>query len=196
MAAITITTNIDAVLAKILGAADKLKDKDFLLRPVAQETIVNMKDRIHIEGEDSKETQIGTYSSGYMKLRTGNYGNAKRNKKGFVTSPGKVTKKKVQLYGTTKSVFADVSTMNINRKKYGRSSDPKVVVSLTRQLENDWAVLATQKGYGIGFNNPFNTKKARWVEETYDKKIFNLTPTEQEYILDRLNELTINALDS
>ena len=147
---ITITTNITATVDNILNGLFKLTDRDYLLRPVALETILNMKDRIHTKGQDSSEKQIGTYSNGYLALR----------------------------------------------KKSGRGGDTKIIVSFTRQLENDWAVLATEKGYGIGFNNPFNTKKARWVEENKDVKIFNLTPSEQEYILDRLNELTINALDS
>ena len=45
------------------------------------------------------------------------------------------------------------------RENNKRGKDPKVIVSLTRQLENDWAVLATERGYGIGFNNVLNANK-------------------------------------
>ena len=81
------------------------------------------------------------------------------------------------------------------QRKYKRSSDNKVIVSLTRQLENDWSVIATEKGYGIGFKNPFNLKKAKWVE---DKKgiIFSLTSQENEYALDFILEKTNKALSN
>jgi hypothetical protein len=77
---------------------------------------------------------------------------------------------------------------------YNRTGDRKIIVSLTRQLENDWSVIATQKGYGIGFKNPFNLQKLRWVEEGKGKKIGDLTQDEQKYVVDYLNELTADAL--
>lgn len=81
------------------------------------------------------------------------------------------------------------------RKKAGRGQDPKVIVSLTRQLENNWSVLETTNGYGIGFTNPFNADKLRWVEEIKDRVISNLTTIEIDYAFDRINELVANALD-
>lgn len=80
------------------------------------------------------------------------------------------------------------------RPPYNRTADRKIIVSLTRQLENDWSVIATDKGYGIGFKNAFNLQKARWVEENKGRKIFNLSPSEQKYMIDYLNELTADAL--
>lgn len=79
--------------------------------------------------------------------------------------------------------------------KYKRDGDPKVVVSLTRQLENDWSVIATQKGYGIGFLNQFNLQKARWVEEGKGKKIFNLSKPEQTFVVERINGLADEAIN-
>jgi hypothetical protein len=79
---------------------------------------------------------------------------------------------------------------------YNRTADSKIIVSLTRQLENDWSVIATTKGYAIGFLNEFNLQKARWVEENKGKKIFSLTTDEQDYAVDYLNELTSDALNT
>lgn len=150
MAAITINTNINAVLNSLASRMGQLKDRNYLLRPVAIETIANMKQRIHKDGEATDSSQIGTYSSGYLAER---------------------------------------------QRKYKRSSDPKIIVALTSQLENDWSVIATDKGYGIGFNNPFNFQKLKWVELNKRKVIGNLTTKEQEYVTERLNELTKNALN-
>lgn len=80
------------------------------------------------------------------------------------------------------------------REKHGRKEGKKVVISLTRQLENDYAVVATQKGYGIGFNNPLNFDKVGWVEEHFDKKIFSLTRAEEVYAHARFEELAREAL--
>jgi hypothetical protein len=81
------------------------------------------------------------------------------------------------------------------RKKNKRSDDRKVIVSLTRQLENDWSVIATSKGYGIGFKNPFNLQKARWVE-VQKGKIFSLTSDENKYASDLITQLTNSALSN
>jgi hypothetical protein len=150
MAAITITTNISAVFDKIKSNFDMLKDKEYLLRPLAIETIPNMKDRIHKDGAATDGAQIGTYSNGYMRKREEN----------------------------------------------NRGEDRKIIVSLTRQLENDWAVLGTSTGYGIGFNNPLNKQKAKWVEAGKSKIIFNLSAEEKDYIKKRIEELVNGAINT
>jgi hypothetical protein len=127
-----------------------LKDREYLLRPVALELIPEMTQRIHQEGKASDGGQIGTYSNSYLKQR-------ERNKRG---------------------------------------ADTKVIVSLTRQLENDWAVVPTEKGYGIGFNNPLNVQKMRWVEANKKKVIANLSENERRYAIERINELVNAALGS
>ena len=86
--------------------------------------------------------------------------------------------------------------LSLRRRKYNRSADPKIIVSLTRQLENDWNVIATDDGYGIGFLNPLSLQKLRWVEGIKDKTIANLSKSEQQYAVDRINELVADALNS
>lgn len=148
---IQIRTNIKLVSGRIKQSLEQLKNKEYVLRPVATEVITLMTERIHQKGEASDNTQIGTYSNSYLKLR---------------------------------------------QKRYKRDASNKVIVSLTRQLENNWAVIATQNGYGIGFLNPFNEQKARWVEASKSKKIFDLSKAETQFAIDRINEQVANALNS
>lgn len=148
---ITIKSNIKVVAGRIKQQLEKLKNKEYLLRPVAIEVIPLMTERIHQKGQASDSSQIGTYSSGYLKLR---------------------------------------------QSKCKRDASNKVIVSLTRQLENNWSVIATTNGYGIGFLNPFNLQKARWVEEGKSKTIFSLSKSEQQYAVDRINELVADALST
>lgn len=154
---ITVKSNIKVVTGRIKQQLEQLKNKEYLLRPVAIEVIPMMTERIHEKGIASDGGQIGTYSNGYLKLRE------RGNKKQQIPV---------------------------------RGSDIKVIASLTRKLEQDWAVISTTNGYGIGFLNPLSLQKARWVEGIKDKTIFNLSKSEQEYAVDRINELIADALNS
>lgn len=147
----TIKSNIKVVTGRIKQQLEQLKNKEYLLRPVAIEVIPMMTERIHQKGLASDDGQIGTYTNTYLKLR---------------------------------------------QSKYKRDAINKVIVSLTRQLENNWSVIATQGGYGIGFTNPFNLQKARWVEANKGKVIFSLSQAEQSYAVERINELISDALNS
>lgn len=87
------------------------------------------------------------------------------------------------------------SYLKLRQEKYSRPGDKKIIVSLTRQLENDWSVIATDKGYGVGFLNANNIQKARWVEQNKKKDIFSLSESEREHAITRLQELVRNALN-
>lgn len=63
------------------------------------------------------------------------------------------------------------------RIKAGKGSSSKVVLSYTRQMQNDWKMIPIQNGYGLGFSNSFNADKAQWAEERFGA-IYKLTPEE------------------
>lgn len=65
----TVNTNIAAVIGKVINNFELLQDREYLLRPLAIETIPLMKERIHVNGEASDGSQIGTYSNSYMAAR-------------------------------------------------------------------------------------------------------------------------------
>ncbi len=142
-----ITTNISAVFNSLKTKFEILEDKEYLLRPLAVETMPLIKERIHIDGKASDGLQIGTYANNYMAAR----------------------------------------------QKAGRGESRKVIVALTSQLEQDWSVQATPKGYGIGFNNLLNVQKMGWVEQQKGKIIANLSADEKQYISERLQELVNGA---
>ena len=145
----SVNVNIAQTLAEVKSIFDLLRDREYLLRPLAIETIANIKERIHEQGRASDGGKIGQYSSGYMR----------------------------------------------QREKNNRGKSTEVIVSLTRQLENDYQVLGTVRGYAIGFSNPHNFDKSQWVEKNQGKIIFNTTAQEKEYILDRAEELVNDAIN-
>lgn len=69
-----------------------------------------------------------------------------------------------------------------HRIKKGKGNDSKVIISFTRQMQNDMQVVETPTGYGIGYSNQINADKVIWVESTYDKKIFAATQEEKKEI--------------
>lgn len=178
-----IQSNIKIISTDLKNNFKKLQDPEYLLREIAFDVVDMMTKRIHIDGIASDGGRIGDYSAGYMKVRTGDFGNSgtftKGSKKGQTKNSG---------------VFSRGLHKGEPRPKYNRNSDTKIIVSLTRQLENDWSVIPVEKGYGIGFLNPFNLQKARWVEEGQNKKIFDLTDTESQYVEDQINKRVNDAL--
>jgi len=69
------------------------------------------------------------------------------------------------------------------RKDHKRGSDPKVILSLTRSMENSMELYPIENGTGIGFSTRENWQKAKWCEQTYGKLIYAPTLQERELVL-------------
>lgn len=135
---ITLSSNLNEVLTRLIGTAKSLTDtdgaaRDLVLRKAAVDLAANMKERIHTEGRKTDESQIGKYSNSYLKIR--------------------------------------------EAKNRGQSK--KVILSLTRQMENDFSIVAGSgaTGYALGFKNEDNAKKAGYAEERYGD-IYTASKTE------------------
>lgn len=73
------------------------------------------------------------------------------------------------------------------RVKKNRGTSSKVIFSLTGQMENDYKVMPVQGGYGLGFSNPLNVKKADGLQ--YGNKnlkgfglVYGIDPEESKVI--------------
>lgn len=182
-----ITSNISEVLGTLAMRIEEAIKPENFTRVVATGIISTVHNRIHIQGKAADGSQIGTYSKGYMVVRTGAYKNAVRfskgKSKGEVKNAGKFTKGlDIKVFG---SIVLDTEKAGGARPNYNRTNDTKVILSLTRQMENDFSAVVNDKGeWGLGFKNPDNTDKAKWAEETYNKKIYDLTEEEKEKVLE------------
>ena len=165
---------LDAIKADLKGKASP-QETDKLVRVIASTLTGMMRDRVHVQGKDSNENQIGTYSPEYMKVRTNDFKSSK-----IVRGVNKEKKK----------------------KKYNRTSDTKVILSLTRQMENDMAIcernpIKIPYGYAIGYQNDFNFDKLTWLEKKYKKQILTKLSKKEEEVKDEivnnyLNDRTTN----
>ncbi|PXV61172.1 hypothetical protein CLV62_1255 [Dysgonomonas alginatilytica] len=182
---ISIPFSVDAIILNLNSI-----DKDVMLREIATNVMPMMRIRVHVNGQDSDGSPIGTYSKGYMKVRTGNYPET-------VVSKGK---NKGQFRERKEQGQAGVFTKGRNqgqpRPTYNRSTDNNVILSLTRQMEQYMQVFETENGYGIGYSNELNYNKAIWNEKRYKKAIWSLAIAEldvmkaisERYITEKLND--------
>lgn len=78
------------------------------------------------------------------------------------------------------------------REKENRGADRKIILSLTRQMEQDFIPVADNNEFGLGFNNDTNFDKATWMEERFPNT-YNLSEEEvemaEQVITDYLNGL-------
>lgn len=165
-------------------AIERLNGVDLskMTREQASTLMAIVKERVHVKGLDSNNSQIGTYSRGYLNLRSGQYKNSERFSKG-------AKKGKTKNSGS----FSKGSKTGVVRPNYNRGTNPKVILSLTRQMENDMIIKPIQNGWGIGYSNNENFKKAEWAESTYHKRIWNLTEEEHNLAVQIAEKYIENA---
>jgi hypothetical protein len=171
---------------------DKLAglDMDALCFEIATSLNPDIRHRVHTEGLAADGSEIGAYSEGYMKVRTGNYDEGERYKR-----DSKKTGKKAGDFKDRKGkggagVFNRGAKKGQPRPVYNRTDKTEVVLSLSRQMENDMkntGNIPVEGGYGIGYSNEHNYNKAMWVEETYGKKIWDFTEKEKQKAIDIVN---------
>lgn len=64
-----ITSNIPFVIGTILSKFRELDNPETISRAAALAVLPELRNRIHVEGLDSKGAKIGTYSNSYMQVR-------------------------------------------------------------------------------------------------------------------------------
>ncbi len=196
---INYNSNINVVVKAQLDRIQDLKNNpDPILRGIALTVLPELRKRVHVDGKDSSGNKIGSYSKAYMAVRTGTFQNSSRvsrgANKGKVKDAGRFTDATIRLNKQT-GFFSGEDKVGKARPQYKRSSDTKVILSLTRQMENDLSVVASGNGYGIGYLNPDNRKKADYCEATYGKKILTkLTKEERDLAKQTAEEFTTEYL--
>jgi hypothetical protein len=159
-----------------------LQDSDAMLSQIATEMVPVLRKRVHEDGEDATGSKIGNYSKSYMSVRTGIY----KSNDVYKSGPRKGQRK-------PQGVYTKGKQKGQPRPQYNRTSDTKIILSLTRQTENDMKAIPTTIGWGIGYSNPDNYDKIIWNEQRYGKKILTaLTDQEDKQV----EELALDYVDN
>lgn len=109
--------------------------------------------------------------------------------------------------------------LKLRQSKYNRTSESKVIFSLTRQMENDFGIVAsdpikTSTGYGLGFKNNAtykdvakgkknkgkvrtisNAQKAEWLQEKFGK-VYSPTKNEEELLRKTAEQFIKDLIDN
>jgi hypothetical protein len=187
---------MDIPISQVIFDLHQLQvNEESYMRAVVMVLAGEVRTRIHVDGKKASGAPIGKYSSSYLILRSGNYANAEKytkgSKKGQNKNSGTYTDRTIRLDKNT-GVFTGEDKVGKARTNYNRGSDPKVILSLTRQMEQDFVPVAENGTYGLGFNNPHNFDKATWNEARY-KGVYELSEDEIKIVEETITEY-INGL--
>ena len=65
------------------------------------------------------------------------------------------------------------------RIRNGKTGNTRIILSYTRQMQNDWKVIPLSGSYGLGFSNAEDADKAGWMQDRFGK-IYGLTKEETD----------------
>jgi hypothetical protein len=147
-------------LQSIVKQVLKIARADKTMRTALTTVLAIHKPRIFESGQDSKKQKIGTYS----------------------TKPTSISKNN-QARNTGKTRFEG----GYSEYKSAIGKNPGYVnLRNTDQMQMDYQLIVDGDKYGFGFQNNFNFNKSQWLQEKYDKDIFDLTDQEVNIFADTL----------
>lgn len=148
---------------ELINTINKLNDairSDRLNRTALTTVLALEKKRIFEDGKDSNGGQIGQYS----------------------TNPISIAKKD-QARQTGKTYFKG----GYSEYKTAIGKNPGFVNLRNKdQMRMDYGVLKNGQSWGLGFQNGDNFNKSQWLQDKYDKDIFQITEDETGKLADVL----------
>lgn len=124
------------------------------------------KPRIYESGADSSKSQIGTYSTNPISI----------SRKNQARNTGKTYFKGG--YAEYKSAIGKGGTVNFRN---------------TDQMMMDYQIIQIGKQFGFGFQNTENFNKSQWLQEKYDKDVFDISEDELK-VLGDVHQAEVNKL--
>lgn len=169
MISVKINTNSLASLAKKVESV-ALNAQNNVIRIVANSMLPIIRDRIHDEGKAADESKIGDYSTKPIYVS---------NNIGFGTLDGTgKTGRKVFSNGEAHKSKYFAGGYEQFKTEIGRNKLGSVNLSLSGQLASQFTLIATNKGWGLGWNDTEKFTRAFALEKKYAKKIWALTKEE------------------
>jgi hypothetical protein len=143
-------------LQNLLKEITKVVRSDKVMRTALTTVLAIHKPRIHDQGKDASGNKIGTYS----------------------TKPISIAKNK-QARNTGKTKFEG----GYAEYKSAIGKNPGYVNLInTGQMQSDYGLVVDGDKYGFGFQNSENFNKSQWLQDKYNKGIYDLTPQELDLL--------------
>lgn len=155
-------------LTDLITRINNAARSDKNLRTALSTTLSVHKPRIFEQGFDSRGQKIGTYSS----------------------KPASISKKN-QARNTGKTYFKG----GYAEYKRDVGKNPGfVILRNTDQMMMDYGLQGNGLNYGFGFQNSENYRKSQWMENKYQKPIFEISKNEETVLANVLTDLLINSI--
>lgn len=155
---------ITSLIQRINNAARS----DRNLRIALTSTLAVHKPRIFSQGFDARGQKIGTYS----------------------TKPTSISKSN-QARNTGKTYFKG----GYAEYKRDVGKNPGfVILRNTDQMMMDYGLQGNGLNYGFGFQNTDNYNKSQWMENKYQKPIFDISKNEERILTEVLTDLFIKSI--
>lgn len=144
-------------LTDLIQRINKAVRSDKAMRTALTSVLAIHKPRIFQSGQDAAKSKIGTYS----------------------TNPISISKKD-QARNTGKTYFPG------GYAEYKRAIGKGDTVNFrnTDQMQMDYGIIANGGQFAFGFQNSFNWEKSQWLQDKYDKDVFDLTQEELDLLGD------------
>ena len=154
--------------ASLIDRINRAARSDRNLRIALTSTLAIHKPRIFKDGFDSRGQKIGTYS----------------------TNPASIGKKQqARQTGRTyfKGGYAEYKTAIGKNPGY-------VNLRNTDQMMMDYGIVGSSLNYCFGFQNSENFEKSQWMQNKYQKPIFDISKNEIDTLSNVLTDLLIKSL--
>lgn len=154
-------------LQQITERLKRVVRSDKVMRVSLSTVLAIQKPRIFQQGQDSKGSKIGAYSTNPISISKKNQ--ARNTGKTYFTGG----------YAQYKNEIGKGGTVNFRN---------------TDQMMMDYQLIVSGDRFGFGFQNPFNYEKSEWLQDKYDKNVFDLTEQELNVLADTLKAQVEAAL--
>ena len=185
------TEVITLLVSRINSVAQGVANHSKIARIASESILSEVVERIHTKGLASDNTAIGKYSTKPIYVSTSsNVG----SKKAFGAPVGKTG---VDMFKSGKKHRSRYFQGGYNEFKtsIGRNQLGSVNLTLSGQMQNQLAVLPTNGGWGIGFQNAELLKRAVMFEtQKYKKQIWALTADEKNMLKEVITFEVKNAI--
>lgn len=172
---IRINIHIDKLLGLIAKVEVVLPSGEVhndMQREVATSMLAMVTKRIHEEGIATDGSKIGNYSTKPIYVNPDNAAGKR------FQPAGKNSKEPKFKNGQPRKTRYFAGGYNDFKTTIGRNTLGSVNLSLSNDMNTKTSVIATEKGYGIGWNEDTYVKRAEYLETKYQKRIWSLTTEE------------------
>lgn len=176
-------SNIVAVVDKLNVSLKGIKNQDPLLRNIAVSLQTSNINRIHNEGKAVNLSKIGSYSTTPTLIGAKSFRTKGGASKVLGSKPKRKRVKWVKIRSGGKTV--NLAVLEGGYKKIRQlDGDQVAFVNLQRtgDLKRSLKVGVISGGFGVGFDNATDSKKADAMEERFGKTIWGISPEDKKAI--------------